>query len=77
MYHQKFFYAIPLAVAHWYYHCSTLLLEQKFTLAAINLDESAHASLVATRNVWLEFCEKHNSSVPEVNPIMMAISSRA
>ena len=46
-------------------------------MAAINLDESAHASLVATRKLWLEFCKKCNSPVPEANPIMMAVSSRA
>ena len=61
----------------WHYHCSAFLLEEKFTLADINLDESAKASLVAARNVWLEFCKKHNSPVPKTNPIMMAISSRA
>ena len=61
----------------WHYHCSAFLLEEKFTLASINLDESVHASLVAARNVWLEFCKKHNSPVPETNPVMMAISSTA
>lgn len=61
----------------WHYHCSAFLLEEKFTLVAINLEESAHASLVATRKIWLEFCKKCNSPVPEPNPIMMAISSRA
>ena len=36
----------------WHYHCSAFLLEEKFTLAAINLEESAHASLVATRKIY-------------------------
>ena len=61
----------------WHCHRSAFLLEEKFTLATINLDESVHASLVAARNVWLEFCEKHNYPVLETNPVMMTISSRA
>ena len=54
----------------WHYHCSAFLLEVKFTLATINLDESAHALLVAASNVWLEFIKKHNSSVSETNPVI-------
>ena len=52
-------------------------LRKKFSLVSINLDELAHATLVATRKMWLEFCKKCNSPVPEQNPIMITISSRA
>ena len=35
----------------WHYHCSVFLLQEKFELNAVNLDESAHTSLVATRKM--------------------------
>ncbi|XP_065907081.1 uncharacterized protein [Dysidea avara] len=59
------------------YHCSAYLLEEKYTLAAIKLDESTCATLVAARKTWLEFCKNCNFPVPGSNPVIMAISSRA
>jgi len=59
------------------YHCSAFILEEKHTLAAIKLNEASHPALVAARKTWLEFCKKCNLPVPESNPIMIAMSSRA
>ena len=64
---------------HWHAHCSAFLLEEKYTLADINLKESdnGYTSIVARRNLWIEFCKEHNTPVPESNPVMIMISSRA
>ena len=59
------------------YHCSVFILEEQFTLAAINLNEETHAMLVAARRTWLEFYKKCDLPVPESNPIMIAMSSGA
>ena len=58
------------------YHCSAFILEEEHSLAAIKLNEANHATLVAARKTWLEFCKKLNLSVPLSNPIMIAMSSR-
>ena len=59
------------------YHCSAFILEEKYTLDAIKLDESNHTTLVAARKTWMEFCKKCNRPVPESNPVMLAMSSKA
>ena len=63
---------------HWHAHCSAFLLEEKYTLADINLQESdnGYTSIVARRNLWIEFCKEHNTPVPISNPVMILISSR-
>jgi len=60
-------------------HCSAFLLEEKYKLVDIDLEESDcnNATLVAIRNVWLGYYKDHDSPVPASNPIMMTISARA
>ena len=50
----------------WHSWCSAFLLEEKYTLEAINLKESdnGYSSLVSIRNTWLEFCKSCNTPVP-------------
>ena len=61
----------------WHSWCSAFLLEEKYTLEAINLKESdnGYSSLVSIRNTWLEFCKSCNTPVPTSNPVMIAVSS--
>ena len=58
----------------WYSWCSAFLLEERYTLDAINLKESDN-NLVSIRNTWLEFCKSCNTPVPTSNPVMIVISS--
>ena len=59
----------------WHIHCSAFLLEERYTLADINLDVS-DSSLAAIRNIWLKYCKDHETPVPTSNPVMMTISAR-
>ena len=61
----------------WHSWCSAFLLEEKYTLEAINLKENdnGYSSLVSIRNTWLEFCKSCNTPVPTSNPVMIAVSS--
>jgi len=63
----------------WHIHCSAFLLEERYTLAEINLDtsDSQNASLAAIRNIWMEYCKNHETPVPTSNPVMITISARA
>jgi len=62
----------------WCTRCSTFLLEEQYTLAAINLSETdtAYSEIVTIRNTWLAFCRESNTSVPTSNPVTLAVSSR-
>ena len=62
----------------WYARCSAFLLEEQYTLAAINISENdaGFSEIVTIRNSWLEFCKACNTPVPTSNPIMLAVSSR-
>ena len=72
--HEELFHAISAVLVSW---CSAFLLEEKYTLEAINLKESdnGYSSLVSIRNTWLEFCKSCNIPVPTSNPVMIAVSS--
>jgi len=58
----------------WHKWHSAFLLEEKYTVAEINITENA--SLSAFRNTWIEFCKLCNAPIPESNPVMIEISSR-
>jgi len=58
----------------WHERCSAFLLEEKYTVAEINITENA--SLSAIRNTWIEFCKFCNAPVLESNPVMIEISSQ-
>ena len=47
----------------WYSYCSAFLLEERYSLAAINLEEVAHPVLTKLRQKWLDFCKEHYTSV--------------
>ena len=57
----------------WYSYCSAFLLEEKYSLSAINLKEAEHAVLANLRQVWLEFCRQQSISVPERNSVMTTL----
>ena len=59
----------------WYCYCSAFLLEEQYSLAAINLEEVAHPVLTKLRQKWLDFCKEHCTSVIASKPVMMAFSS--
>ena len=59
----------------WYSYCSVFLLEEQYSLAAINLEEVAHPVLTKLRQKWLDFCKEHCTSVIASKPVMMAFSS--
>lgn len=59
----------------WYSYCSAFLLEEKYTLSAINLEEAEHAVLVNLRQMWLEFCRERSTLMPERNSVMTTLSS--
>lgn len=59
----------------WQQHCSAFLLNCKYTLSEIGLNDSADYQISETRAVWLRFCEENEVPVPESNSIMMTISS--
>ena len=59
----------------WYSYCSALLLEEKHTLSAINLEEAKHPVLSSLRQEWLEFCREQAISVCERNSVMTTLSS--
>jgi len=58
------------------YHCSAFILEEKYTIAALNLDEADHAMLVTAKKSWLECCKKCDLPVPENNSIMITMTFR-
>lgn len=62
----------------WYTWCSAFLLEEQYTLAAINISENdaGYSEIVTIRNTWLEFCRASSTPVPTSNPIMLAVSKR-
>ena len=59
----------------WYSYCSAFLLEEQYSLAAINLEEVAHPVLTKLRQKWLDFCKEHCTSVIASKPVMMVFSS--
>ncbi|XP_065904795.1 uncharacterized protein [Dysidea avara] len=59
----------------WLSLCSTFLLEEQYSLADINLEESTHPVLTELRQKWIHFCKKHCSSITASKPIMMSFSS--
>ena len=62
----------------WYTYWSAFLLEEQYTLAAINISENdaRYSEIVSTRITWLEFCRASSTPVPTSNPFMLAVSSR-
>ena len=50
----------------WLLHCSVFLLEEQYSLAAINLEETAHPVLAELRQKWLGFCKEHGVTVTSI-----------
>jgi len=59
----------------WLSYCSAFLLEEQYSLSAINLEESTHSVLVELRQNWIDFCKKHSTTVAACKPVMMSFSS--
>lgn len=56
----------------WATYCSAFLLEEQYTLNAINLAEDSHPELVQLRQAWPDFSKEHKAPVPANRPVMMA-----
>jgi len=59
----------------WYSHCSAFLLDEKYTMDAINLEEAQHPKLASLRQQWLDFCREQAISTSERNSVMTTLSS--
>ena len=59
----------------WYSYCSAFLLEEKYRLSTIDLEENDHPELAKLRQDWLDFCKEHKAPVPASRPAMMALST--
>ena len=59
----------------WYSHCSAFLLEEKYPLNIINLEEDSQPGLAKLRQAWLDFCKEHGAPIPASRPAMMSFST--
>ena len=59
----------------WYCYCSAFLLEEKYQLSTIDLEENDHPELAKLRQYWLDFCKEHKAPVPASRLAMMALST--
>jgi len=59
----------------WTSYCSAFLLEEQYSLNAIDLIEENHPELVRLRQAWLDFCKEHKTPLPASIPVMMALST--
>ena len=57
----------------WLEYCSAFLLEEKYTLATIHLEETPE--LTNLRQKWLDFLKEHTMSVLTCRPVMSSLSS--
>ena len=56
----------------WLSYCSAFLLEEQYSLAVTDFDDSAHPLLMELRQKWIDFFKERCMSVAAGKPVMMS-----